>query len=233
VASEHVLVGNREIEFMSKTKAVFWGASGHAKAVANAVRHFADIEIVGYLDDVNIDRHGQEFEGKTILGGCEQLDILKRQGITSFILGFGHCSRRIEAGQMLTANGFKLLSIIHPTAIIAPDAVIADGAVILAGAIIDPGCSIGKYTIINNGAIICHECSIGEGVHVCPGVHVAGKTMIGRGCWIGIGSTIIDKIRIGDNVFVGAGSVVTRDIPSGYMVYGNPARTIRMIEEPF
>ena len=218
---------------MSKIKAVFWGASGHAKAVANAVRYDPGIEIVGYLDDVNIDRHGQEFEGKPILGGCEQLDILKGQGVTSFILGFGHCSRRIEVGEMLAEKGFNLLSIIHPRAIIASDTVVGEGVVVLAGAVIDPGCRIGKYTIINNGVIVSHECIIGEGTHICPGVSIGGATTIGRGCWLGIGSTIIDKINIGDNVFVGAGSVVTKNLPSGYMVYGNPAKIIRKIDKKF
>lgn len=218
---------------MNKIKAVFWGASGHAKAVANAVRYSPNIEIVGYLDDVNLGRHGQEFEGKTILGGREQLNILKEQGITSFILGFGHCARRIEIGQMLTENGFKLLSIVHSKAVISPDVVIGAGVVILAGAVIDPGCIIDKYVIINNGAIINHECVIGEGTHVCPGVNIAGRTTVGRGCWLGIGSTIIDKVRIGDHVFVGAGAVVTKDIPSGYMLYGNPGKIIRKMDCPF
>jgi sugar O-acyltransferase (sialic acid O-acetyltransferase NeuD family) len=226
-------IHEKENQFMTKIQAVFWGASGHAKAVANAVRYHPDIEIVGYLDDVNIDRHGQEFEGKTILGGCEQLDILKDQGITSFILGFGHCSRRIEVGEMLIEQGFSLLSIIHPMAVIASDVTIDTGVVVLAGAVIDPGCRIGKYTIINNGAIISHECVIGKGVHVCPGAQIAGKTVIGQGCWLGIGSTIIDKINIGDNVFIGAGSVVTKEIPSGYLIYGCPAKIIRKIDKAF
>lgn len=218
---------------MNKIKAVFWGASGHAKAVANAVRHISNVEIVGYLDDVNVDRLGQEFAGKMILGGVEQLDILKRQEITSFILGFGHCSRRIEVGEMLTEKGFKLLTVVHPNSMIASDAILGEGAVVLTGAIIDAGCSIGRYTIVNNGAILSHECIIGDGAHVCPGVNIAGKTVVGQGCWLGIGSTIIDKIKVGDNVFIGAGSVVTKDVPSGYMVYGNPAKIIRKIDKPF
>jgi hypothetical protein len=123
---------------MPKTNVAFWGASGHAKAVANALRFNPDIEIIGYLDDVNIDRHGQEYEGKPILGGCEQLEALKERGIISFVLGFGHCRRRIEVGNLLLQKGFKLLSVLHPKAIIAQDAVIGEGAVILAGAVVDP-----------------------------------------------------------------------------------------------
>jgi sugar O-acyltransferase (sialic acid O-acetyltransferase NeuD family) len=218
---------------MIKTKAVFWGASGHAKAVASAVQYYPHIEIVGYLDDVNPERRGQPFEGKKILGGSEQLPALKEQGITSFILGFGHCSRRIEVGQMLIEKGFSLLSILHPKSTVAPDVVISDGVVVLPGAIIDTGCTIGKYTIINNGALVSHECVIGEGAHIAPGVNIAGRATIGRGCWVGIGSTIIDKIKIGDDVFIGAGSVVTKDVPPGCMLYGCPAKIIRKMNTSF
>jgi UDP-N-acetylbacillosamine N-acetyltransferase len=218
---------------MDKIQAVCWGASGHARSVVNALRSYPDIEIVGYLDDVNPDRHGQFFEGEKILGGHEHLDILAEQGITTCVLGFGHCLRRIEVGRMLLQKGFTLLGVLHPKALIASDAVIGEGTVVLAGAIIDPGCRIGNYVIINNGAIVNHECVIGDGVHVCPGVNIAGRTTIGQGCWLGIGSILIDKIRVGDHVFIGAGSVVTKDIPSGCLVYGNPARVIRPIDRNF
>lgn len=218
---------------INKTHVVFWGASGHAKSVANALIARSDIEVAGYLDDVSPERHGKIFNGKEILGGSEQLAVLKEKGITSIILGFGHCLKRIQIGQMLIEAGFTLPAVIHPQAIIAPDATIEKGVVILAGSVIDSGCSIDNYCIINNGAIVCHDCRIGPGAHVCPGVRLAGKVSIGRGCWIGIGATIIDKIKVGDHAFIGAGSVVTKDIPSGSLACGNPARVIRNIDKDF
>jgi len=218
---------------MKKIKAVCWGASGHAKSVVDALNSSQDIEIVGYLDDVYPERHGQLFEGKKILGGEEQLEILSEQENMAYILAFGHCMRRIEVGEMLTRRGCNILSVIHPKAIIAPDVSIGVGAVILAGAIIDSECTIGDYSIINKGAIINHGSVIGEGTHVCPGVNIAGDTTIGKGCWLGIGATIIEKLEIGDHVFLGAGSVVTEDLPSGYLFYGNPAKIINKIESEF
>jgi maltose O-acetyltransferase len=35
---------------------------------------------------------------------------------------------------------------------------------------------------------------------------------------------VLPNIKIGDNVIIGAGSVVTKNIPSGYVAFGNPAR---------
>ena len=52
---------------------------------------------------------------------------------------------------------------------------------------------------------------------------------IGKNCWIGAGVLIMPGVTIGDNVVVGAGSVVTKDIPSGVLALGVPAKVVREI----
>jgi len=51
-------------------------------------------------------------------------------------------------------------------------------------------------------------------------------TYIGKNCFIGGRSMILPGVRIGDSCIVGAGSVVTKDVPSGTIVAGNPAKPI-------
>ena len=58
------------------------------------------------------------------------------------------------------------------------------------------------------------------------------KTLVKKGASIGSGSTILSKVTIGENAVVGAGSVVTKDVPPNSIVYGNPARVHRYIEQP-
>jgi acetyltransferase-like isoleucine patch superfamily enzyme len=58
------------------------------------------------------------------------------------------------------------------------------------------------------------------------------KTLVKKGASIGSGSTILSNVTIGENAIVGAGSVVTRDVPPNSVVYGNPARVHRYIEQP-
>ncbi|MFO1153554.1 MAG: sugar O-acetyltransferase [Rhodospirillales bacterium] len=50
---------------------------------------------------------------------------------------------------------------------------------------------------------------------------------IGANVWIGGGAIILPGITIGDDALIGAGSVVTRDVPTGGVAVGNPARLRR------
>ena len=59
----------------------------------------------------------------------------------------------------------------------------------------------------------------------------AEEIHIGNNVWLACNVTVIGGVTIGDNVVIGAGSVVTKDIPSGYLAYGNPAKPIRPITE--
>lgn len=58
-----------------------------------------------------------------------------------------------------------------------------------------------------------------------------GKVKIGNNVFIGVKTVIMPGVTIGDNVIVGAMSLVTKDIPSNVVVYGNPAKVIKSIEE--
>ncbi len=57
----------------------------------------------------------------------------------------------------------------------------------------------------------------------------ARPVTIGNNVWIGGSVTILAGVTIGDNVTVGAGSVVVKDIPSGTVAVGNPARVIKKL----
>lgn len=53
-----------------------------------------------------------------------------------------------------------------------------------------------------------------------------GPTVIGQQCWLGARVTVLDGVIIGDRTVVGAGAVVTKDLPSGEVAMGLPAKVV-------
>jgi len=92
----------------------------------------------------------------------------------------------------------------------------------------------------------CYHITIGDNVTLAPRVHILahdsstymflGKTRaanvrIGSNVFVGASSIILPGVTIGDNVVIGAGSVVTKDIPSGVVAAGNPAKVLCALDD--
>ena len=212
-----------------KRNLVIWGALGHALVVADIVRLQGEYEIIGFLDDVNLERHGTEFCGASILGGREQLDNLKRMGVKYLIFAFGDCDARLRLSVLAREKGFSLATAIHPNAIIAADVSVGSGTVIEAGAVIKPGTRIGENVIINSCTSVGDKCIIEDGSHICPGVCLGGGVKVGRAAWVGIGATVKERVSIGKRSLIGAGAVVLGDIPDSVVAYGLPAKVVRKV----
>jgi acetyltransferase-like isoleucine patch superfamily enzyme len=102
--------------------------------------------------------------------------------------------------------------------------------------------SFGRATFVNRHLTIegFGSVSIGDGCKIGPecmftttnhvGDDLKGKnfsTVIGNRCWIGARTIIVPGVRIADGITIAAGSVVTRDIETGKLWGGVPARQIR------
>lgn len=115
----------------------------------------------------------------------------------------------------------------------------------------DYGCNISvgedffanfNLTILDEAKVtIGNNCFIGPNVSIYTACHPltpaerntgaewAEPVTIGNSVWLGGNVTILPGVTIGDNCVIGAGSVVTRDVPSGSICAGNPARVIKRI----
>lgn len=95
------------------------------------------------------------------------------------------------------------------------------------GVVVHPKTSVGE------NSLIMHHVTIGgnkgkkrtyDGTEfTCP--------IIGKNVFIGPGAMIIGPIIIGDNAKIGAGSLVLKDVPYNGVVFGTPAKLIKVLSD--
>lgn len=86
---------------------------------------------------------------------------------------------------------------------------------------------IGDYcTITMRSVILTHFVHSKKGMHW----YTDGKVKIGNNVVIGAHTIICQPVTIGDDVVIAAGAVVTKDIPSGEVWGGVPAKFIKKVE---
>jgi UDP-3-O-[3-hydroxymyristoyl] glucosamine N-acyltransferase len=106
--------------------------------------------------------------------------------------------------------------------------IIGDNVEIGANTCIDKGSLsdtiIGSNTKINNLCHIAHNVKIGSNVIITAHVNISGSAIIEDNVWIGPNASIRGQQIIGAGVTIGMGAVITKNIPSGEMWFGNPAK---------
>ena len=112
------------------------------------------------------------------------------------------------------------------------------------------GLTVGANFKQMGGCIIdpshCWHIDIGDDVTLAPRVHIlahdastktflgytkVANVKIGSKVFIGAGSIILPGVAIGDKVIIAAGSVVSKDVPSGMVFGGVPAKEICTLQE--
>ena len=202
------------------------GAGGQCRVVLSILRYYKNFNVIG-IADRNSKNIGEQISGKIIKYSWNNFKEIYERGTRQAVIAIGDNNERRELFSRLSSIGFKMPTIIHPSAVIEKDASLGNGCVICMGVKIDTLVSIGKNCVVYSGSIIEHEVKIGDHVYISPGCNIAGRITIGDGSFIGIGSNIIERITVGKNAVIGAGSVVISDIDDNSTVAGVPAKPIR------
>ena len=90
---------------------------------------------------------------------------------------------------------------------------------------------IGKNSKIGSLVHIAHNARIGSNVIMAPQSKLCGSVSVGKNSYIAPGAIVRQSRKIGNNSIVGMSTVVTKDFPSLSLIYGNPGKRIRKIQE--
>lgn len=193
-----------------------YGASGHGLVVADIARSCGYENII-FIDDGENDN--LTFEN------------IKENKHIPIALGIGNNNIRAKLFKKVKDNGFKIVTLIHPSSVVSPNAIIGKGTIIMPNVVVNANAIIGDGVILNTSCVIEHECRIEKFVHISPNVALAGNVIVGEYTHIGIGSNVIQGIIVGKNTIIGAGSIVVKNIGNFKKAYGTPCKEIKDLNE--
>jgi UDP-N-acetylbacillosamine N-acetyltransferase len=170
-----------------REKLVIWGAASTALIVADMIRLRDQYEISGFLDSVNPERAQTKFCAASILGGEEQLDDLRQQGVNHVICAISIGRVRLQLTELARAKGFQLAAAIHPQTTIASGLPVGAGTFIMAGAVVMPGSRLRENVMISTCASVDHECVIADGAWINFGAHPGGRVIVERAATVQLG----------------------------------------------
>lgn len=124
-----------------------------------------------------------------------------------------------------TLRGVHLPNIVHRAASLVGYIQFGEANVIFPGAVLTTDIRIGSFNYISNGVSIGHDVVVGDCNIITPGTILSGHVRLGNRVLLGSGAVVLPGVSIGDDAVIGAGAVVTRDVDSGALVVGVPART--------
>jgi len=188
-----------------------YGAGGHGKVVGDIAKDNRYDNII-YIDDGDNEH--------------PSFDDIKNNTNIEIALGIGDNKIRKNIFDKITKLGFKVISLIHSTAVILSNTKIDNGVIIMPNVVVSSYAFIGKGAILNTASIIEHDCIIGSFSHISINVSLAGGVEIGDNSFVGMGANIINEIKIATNNIIGAGSVVIHNTKINQTLVGIPAKEI-------
>lgn len=97
------------------------------------------------------------------------------------------------------------------------------------------GIEIGDAVTLSEGVrLFSHDHLVGNRHRHWREQGIRGSTLkIEAGAWIGAGAIVLNSARVvGEGAIVGAGAIVTAPVPPWSIAVGNPARVVKVRDEP-
>lgn len=168
---------------------------------------------------------GDTYRGLPIIYGDDWPARLQREKVYEIICALPRPEDRQTLYESARQHGFRVLTLVHPTAVVLPGARVGEGCIIEPLCYVGIDVDMGTCTHIHAGAQVDHNSVLGNYVTLNPGAVIAGNVRVGEGSTINMGALISNSVTLGDWTLVGAGAFVASSFPEPRnRLLGVPAR---------
>jgi sugar O-acyltransferase (sialic acid O-acetyltransferase NeuD family) len=189
-------------------KIILIGGGGHCKSCIDVIENGNKYKIKGIIDK----KKNFLLNYKVFPESYINKKLIKNNYAFVTVGQIKNYKIRVKLFDRLKDLGFKIPTIMSPSAYISKHAVIGQGTIVMHGAIINAGAVIGNNCIINTNSLIEHDVVIGDHTHISTEVTINGGAVIENKVFIGSRSIIKDNISIGEHSIVGAGLYIKKNL---------------------
>jgi sugar O-acyltransferase (sialic acid O-acetyltransferase NeuD family) len=189
-------------------KIILFGGGGHCKSCIDVIENESKYKIIGIIDKKKFFLLNYKVFAESYLNK----KLIKNNYAFVTVGQIKNYKVRVKLFNRLKDLGFKIPSIISPSAYISKHAVIGKGTIIMHGVIVNAGAKIGNNCIINTNSLIEHDVVIGDHTHISTEATINGGAAIGNKVFVGSRSIIKDNISIGEHSVVGAGLYIKKNL---------------------
>jgi sugar O-acyltransferase (sialic acid O-acetyltransferase NeuD family) len=212
------------------------GAGGFGRETAEAIkalqqRDLGAWRLLGFADD-DPAQHGRLVGGVPILGGREIIFSNPEASVVICTGRPGDYVSRVRIVRELGLPPHRYATVIHPTASVSESSVVGPGSVLLAYVVLTAAVRVGAHVAVMPHVTLTHDDEVADYATIASGARLGGGAQIRQAAYIGAGALIGEGRVVGEMSLVGMGAVVTRDVPSGEVWAGVPARYLRAAAVP-
>lgn len=208
------------------TPLVIVGAGGLGREVAWLVEELNSdskrYEFVGFVDD----KATETVEGYPVVGTLDEW-LRNPDPRVQVVCAIGDPFIRHRVIERVKTANVSFATLVHPSVRMSRWVELGPGTIVCANTSFTTNIQIGAHSVFNPDCTVGHDTSLGDFTSVMPGAHLSGDVVCGTGNYFGAGSVVSNRVTIGSWSVIGAGAVVVKDLPSGVVAVGVPARPIK------
>jgi len=201
-----------------KKEIVLVGARGQAKDLIGYLEDDGGYRILCLLDELSADK---------VLGYDVVAPADYDLGCRDALLAIGMPKAKVKVLAQYAPLEFRWQTYIDRRAFVSPHAVMGEACIVAPFAVLAGDVRLGDHVYFAAFAGAGHDSAVGAMSSLMPYSGLGGGAKIGARTMVGAAAHLLPGVAVGDDVSIAGTALVMKDLPSGVLALGNPARIVQ------